>query len=385
MKVLVEFENKPLLFRDPDYIISCSDPSLFRLAFDKIEEALRQGYFLAGFFSYEAGRCFEKKLSSAVKSGFPLIYLGAYRGFHRGRMGEEGGGFRLENPRLNIGRTEYSADIEAIRDDIARGNVYQVTYCIKFNFEFRGGPFSLYCRLLKEQPVPYPAYLEAEAFQILSLSPELFIKKSSSFLMSKPMKGTWPCGRGFLSDLAAPLRLKYDPKNRAENVMIADLLRNDLGRMGNDVRAPALFEVARYKTLCQMTSTVTAAIDKDLPVYDLFSAVFPSGSVTGAPKISAMDIIGRLENEERKIYTGAIGFIRPDRDMFFNIPIRTILIPGKISPSAFRPAEMGIGGGIVWDSTPEGEWNEGLFKARFLTDLFPGTSFQGTPCCSITV
>ena len=133
------------------------------------------------------------------------------------------------------------------------------------------------------------------------------------------------------SDLIAPLRLKYDRKNRAENVMIADLLRNDLGRLGINIKAPVLFEVARYKTLCQMTSTVTAKI-KEISLYEFFSAVFPSGSVTGAPKIRAMEIIKEMEDEERKIYTGAIGYITPDKDMFFNIPIRTLLIQGSSGP-----------------------------------------------------
>lgn len=176
------------------------------------------------------------------------------------------------------------------------------------------------------------------------------------------MKGTWPRGRGILADILAPWRLKYDHKNRAENVMIADLLRNDLGRAGINISTPTLFEVARYKTLCQMTSTVTAKIQKDISIYKLLAAVFPSGSVTGAPKIRAMKIIGELENEERHIYTGAIGYITPDKDMFFNIPIRTLLIQGQ-------EGQMGIGGGIVWDSTAQGEWEEGLLKAKFLTNL----------------
>jgi len=184
------------------------------------------------------------------------------------------------------------------------------------------------------------------------------------------MKGTWPRGNGFFADLISPWRLKFDAKNRAENVMIADLLRNDLGRVGQMVKAPSLFEVARYKTLCQMTSTVKARMDKQIPLYQLLGAVFPSGSVTGAPKIRAMEIIRSLERQERKIYTGAIGYITPQRDMFFNIPIRTLLIEGE-------RGEMGIGGGIVWDSTPEGEWNEGLLKAKFFSDLSKVTFVPG--------
>ncbi len=364
MKVLTQFERKSLLFQDPEFIISCSDPSLFVLSFQEIEEALNQGYYLAGFFAYEAGYCFEEKLHKNKQYDFPLIYLGAYKSPQKNKINFPKPAYTHapENLKLNITKSEYSLNIAAIRDYIAKGDVYQITYCLKLLFKYCGDPLLLYYQLLKEQPVPYPAYIQTERFQILSLSPELFIKKKSAHLVTKPMKGTWPRGNGLFPDLIAPLRLKYDRKNRAENVMIADLLRNDLGRMGVNIKAPALFEVARYKTLCQMTSTVTAKVEKNMPVYKLFSAVFPSGSVTGAPKIRAMEIINELEREERKIYTGAIGYISPDRDMFFNIPIRTLLIQGN-------QGEMGIGGGIVWDSTSDGEWNEGLLKAKFLTDL----------------
>jgi len=363
MKVLIQFEKKPRLFSNPEFIISCFDPSLIFHSFQDMERALSAGYHLAGFLSYEAGYCFEEKLARRAFYDFPLLYFGAYK-----EINNKAELSRLpleelpENLRLNTSRDKYSLNINTIRDYIAKGDVYQITYCIKLLFEFRGCAFSLYSRLLKEQPVPYPAYIETDKFRILSLSPELFIKKESTHMLTKPMKGTWPRGRSAFSDFLSPLRLKYDSKNRAENVMIADLLRNDLGRMGLNIKAPALFEVARYKTLCQMTSTVTARVDKDISVYKLFSSLFPSGSVTGAPKIRAMEIIGQLEEEERKIYTGAIGYITPGKDMFFNIPIRTLLIQGSCG-------QMGIGGGIVWDSTPSGEWSEGLLKAKFLTEL----------------
>jgi para-aminobenzoate synthetase/4-amino-4-deoxychorismate lyase len=377
MQVLTQFERKPLLFSDPKFIISCTDPSLFKSSFEDIEAALSQGYYLAGFLSYEAGYYFEEKLYQDKQYAFPLIYLGAYKQARKDKIAQPASGqagYRLKNLRLNITQEQYSLNINAIRDYIARGDVYQITYCLKLLFEFYGQPLSLYYQLLKEQAVPYPAYIQTDEFQILSLSPELFIKKKSTHLVTKPMKGTWPRGNSLFSDLVAPLRLKYDRKNRAENVMIADLLRNDLGRLGASIKAPTLFEVARYRTLCQMTSTVTAKVKQDLSIHDLFSAIFPSGSVSGAPKIRAMGIINELEKEQRKIYTGAIGFITPDKNMFFNIPIRTILISGK-PDRPVRQAEMGIGGGIVWDSTPLGEWNEGLLKAKFLTDL------SETPFC----
>jgi para-aminobenzoate synthetase/4-amino-4-deoxychorismate lyase len=362
MQVLTQFERKTLLFQNPEFIISCIDPAYFKASFKEIELVLSQGYYLAGFLSYEAGYYFEEKLYQNKQYDFPLIYLGAYKNISQDKFHRPAPGYRLENLSLNIPFQQYSLNINTIRDYIARGDVYQITYCLKLLFEFYGEPFSLYAQLLKDQPVPYPAYIQTDEFQILSLSPELFMKKNSTRLVTKPMKGTWPRGKSLFSDFIAPFCLKHDRKNRAENVMIADLLRNDLGRLGIDIKAPKLFEVARYKTLCQMTSTVTAKVKPDISIYNLFSAIFPSGSVTGAPKIRAMEIINELEKDQRKIYTGAIGYITPDKEAFFNIPIRTLLIKNN-------QAEMGIGGGIVWDSTPAGEWDEGLLKARFLTDL----------------
>lgn len=318
---------------------------------------------MAGFFAYEAGYCFEEKLLESKKYDFPLIYMGAYKKpvlrspWIKTRQSKN----KLSDIRLNISQSDYFSDISAIRDYIAKGDVYQITYCIKLLFNFKGDPLSFYAELLREQPVPYPAYIETDKFHILSLSPEMFIRKTSSYVVTKPMKGTWPRGNNAITDFISPLCLKYDKKNRAENIMIADLLRNDLGRVGMNINAPKLFEVAKYATLCQMTSTVTGEVDRNIPIYSLFASLFPSGSVTGAPKMRAMEIIRGLEKEERKIYTGAIGYITPDRDMFFNIPIRTLLIRNG-------QGEMGIGGGIVWDSTPQGEWDEGMLKAKFLTN-----------------
>jgi len=365
MNVFTLFENQPLAFRNPKAIIACTNPASVAACFQDIEAALARGHHVAGFFSYEAGYCFEEKLRQRNIAGFPLIYLGVYdppqRGWPVVKTPQQPG--QITNPHLNISYDNYAANIRTIRDYIAKGDVYQITYCIKVLFGFQGDPFSFFNTLLRQQPVPYPAYIETDQFRILSLSPEMFMKKNFGHLATKPMKGTWPRGRNVVSDLAARLRFQYDTKNRAENVMIADLLRNDLGRLGVKIRAPRLFEVARYRTLYQMTSTVTGKLDQNVALYDLFASLFPSGSVTGAPKIRAMQIIRELEPEPRHIYTGCIGYIAPNKDMFFNIPIRTLLL--RVDSDT---GEMGVGGGIVWDSTPQGEWAEGLLKASFLSE-----------------
>lgn len=371
MKISIQFEKKPLLFEHPENVISCNTPSSFKACFNKIEAALTGGYYAAGFLSYEAGYCFEDRLREDKEYDFPLLLIGIYgppspERVCAGRSKKRG---NLKNVRLNISKDKYFSDIQKIRSHIEKGDVYQITYCIKLLFESTDDPLSLYNDLLREQPVPYPAYIETDRFTILSLSPEKFIKKTNRHVVTKPMKGTWPREKNTFSDIMARFRFQYDGKNRAENIMITDLLRNDLGRVGKNIKAPVLFEVAKYRTLYQMTSTVTGNVPRDIPIYDLFGAIFPSGSVTGAPKLRSMQIIRGLEGEERKIYTGAIGYITPDRDLFFNIPIRTILVENG-------RGEMGIGGGIVWDSTPQGEWDEGLLKASFLTNTCQNFKYQ---------
>ncbi len=363
MIVYTEFNKTPLLFQDPISIITSFDTSTVKDAFIKMEEAINRGFYLAGFVAYEAGYAFEDFGLKNRTSDFPLVFMGVYKEPSKNKP-TIGNGRQpvINNLRINIPKEKYFSNIDKIRDHIAKGDVYQITYCIKLLFEFYGDTYRFYNQLLKEQPVPYPSFIEADKFSILSLSPEKFMKKDADFIITKPMKGTWQRGSNTLLDILERTKFQFDKKNRAENVMIADLLRNDLGRIGRNVNAPRLFEVKGYKTLFQMTSTVTAGISKNISLLSLFKALFPSGSVTGAPKIRAMEIIREIEEEDRFIYTGAIGYIKPDKDLFFSIPIRSLLIENG-------HGQMGIGGGIVWDSTPLGEWEEGLLKAQFLTKL----------------
>ena len=389
MQILIEFEKKPLLFENPKRIITGHRLEEVPDCFEQMEAALKDGNYLAGFLSYESGYAFEEKLWQDKSYEFPLVYFGVFPSALSGRGSVGRNGWRQElgvinanritpndspdatvqRPTLNIDKSTYFHNINQIKSYIAQGDTYQITYCIKFKFDHEGNPYALYRKLLKEQPVPYPAYIETDEFKILSLSPEMFMKKNGKNIKTKPMKGTWPRGKNKWEDLLAKWKLHFDPKNRAENIMIADLLRNDLGRVGNCIQWPKIFEVARYHTLFQMTSTITGKINPAIPLYKLFSSLHPSGSVTGAPKIRSMEIIRELETEERKIYTGAIGYITPQKDLFFNIPIRTLLLKGG-------KGEMGVGGGIVWDSTPENEFDECLLKARFLFD----TTGRASPC-----
>jgi para-aminobenzoate synthetase/4-amino-4-deoxychorismate lyase len=362
--VYIRFDKNPLLFRSPKEVITCYNPAGLKNSFELMESMLDKGYFLAGYLSYEAGYSFENKLKLDKEYDFPMLQMGCYAppAGARDFINKIPGRFRLADIHPSITYQDYSKAIQSIRDFIAAGDVYQITYCLKMKFGFEGSAQSLFTALLRGHPMPYPAYLQTGDYKILSLSPEMFMKKKGSLIKTKPMKGTWPRGSNFISDLRARFQLKYDEKNRAENLMITDLLRNDLGRIGRDVRVNRLFEVTQYDTLYQMTSSISAEICAKTPLYELFRALFPSGSVTGAPKIRAMEIIRGLENEERRIYTGAIGYITPERDIFFNVPIRTILLKGE-------SGEMGVGGGIIWDSTSQGEWDESMLKSKFLFNI----------------
>ncbi len=363
MDLYLSFEHRPVCFTRPRDLISCYDPKELAAALDQVETWLDAGQYVAGYLSYEAGYCFEKRLYQEAPAAFPLLRLGAYdRPRFEGLPRQVSGTYRLTDLRLNLTFPRYARQIQRIRDYIAQGDVYQITYCIKNRFRFRGHPRRLFADLFRYQPVPYAAYVEADDHHILCLSPERFIRKQGTRALTEPMKGTWPRGRDLNEDQRLTRQFARDPKNLAENVMIADLLRNDLGRIGTRVQTPRLFTITKYRTLLQMTSTVTARLPATLTFRHLLAALFPSGSVTGAPKIRAMQIIREIEPEERKIYTGAIGYIAPNRDLYFNIPIRTLLLQGS-------EGEMGVGGGIVWDSTARGEWAEGLLKSRFLREM----------------
>ena len=358
--------------------------------FAQLETASRQGKYLAGFLSYEAGYAFEPVLQQKNEFDFPLLRFGVYeqpknvaqtflsRAKSRDRSAQSCRSKDLRpisSLELNLTFPAYCDKITAIQDHISAGDVYQITFCVKQRLQTALEPQELYNSLYNFQPVPYPAYLACPDFKILSLSPEMYLQKSGRKIVTRPMKGTLLRDGSLKNNLFGKRWLHNDPKNRAENIMITDLLRNDLGRIcePGSVKTTKLYEVAKYRTVFQMTSTVEGELsDQDIPFYNLFKATYPSGSVTGAPKIRAMEIIRELEPEERRIYTGTIGYIMPNRDLFFNIAIRTLLLSViSCSPDVRRDVllvngEMGVGGGITHYSTAADEYEECLIKSRFL-------------------
>jgi len=365
----------------------CDDLESYLL---ELQQVLDKGYYLAGWVGYEFGAILEGKIDVRVKpcgSGRKIIAdFGVFRKpfFFNHRTGGnnlplrrgEGmisGEYEVTGLHLNMGEEEYLQALRKVQAYIDAGDTYQVNYTLKLFFDFQGSTEKFYLDLRRNQSVAYGAFIRRGDERILSFSPELFFKKEGLRITVRPMKGTAERGRNGVEERKFSRELHNDSKNRSENVMIVDLLRNDLARLMHGhgqgtVGVDSLFDVESYESLLQMTSTISAGTlssgAREIDIADLFKALFPCGSITGAPKIRTMEIIDELEKEQRGVYTGAIGYMAPDGTTAFNVPIRTILLQGK-------RGEMGIGAGITHDSDPRQEWKETLLKGRFLTHPKP--------------
>jgi para-aminobenzoate synthetase/4-amino-4-deoxychorismate lyase len=282
----------------------------------------------------------------------------------------------IADVRANVDQAQFTSAIGRIRDYIAAGDTYQVNYTYRLRFDAFGSIFALYERLRARQPVPYGALVALDdGTAVLSLSPELFVRHENGELTARPMKGTAPAAAGGdeAENAKRAAALAADTKNRAENLMIVDLLRNDIGRIAQTgtVEVPALFEVRRYSSVLQMTSTVRAKLRSGVDMAGIFDALYPCGSITGAPKRRTMEIISELETAPRGLYTGAIGWFQPSDhgvgDFCMSVPIRTLAL--QAPRNGTRRGEMGVGAGIVYDSEANDEFAECQLKARFLTGL----------------
>lgn len=362
--------GRSLLFRNPVRILEARRPDEVPDALSAIDDALANGLYVAGYISYEAGFALEPTLAdlcTMLPNGEPLVWLGCYRN-PQGR--EKGARAYTERPlpslidfRFLLSADKYANKLAAVRSLIAAGETYQANLTLEAGWTTNEPVAEMYERLLQAQPVPYAALLHPLSdWHVVSLSPELFFTREGDTIVTRPMKGTAPPGLDAAEMRAQAAWLRADEKNRAENVMIVDLLRNDLGRvceMGS-VRVTNLFEIERYRTVLQMTSTVEGKLRGGLGYLELFRALFPSGSITGAPKIHTMRLLHALEKRTRGVYTGAIGYIGPGGVAEFNVAIRTISVHGG-------EARLGLGSGIVYDSEAAQEFAECRTKASFLT------------------
>jgi para-aminobenzoate synthetase/4-amino-4-deoxychorismate lyase len=335
----------------------------------------RRGWYAAGFLAYEAAPAFDPAMTTrSVEDGFPLLWLALYpQPSKRATLPLPAAGSEVGLWTPSTARDQYVTCISRIKDHIASGQTYQVNYTLRLRTNFSGDSYALFYDLVGAQVPGYSAFVDTGRYVVCSASPELFFEREGDQISCRPMKGTVRRGRTLTEDQVQVSRLVGSEKDRAENVMIVDMVRNDLGRIADtgSVQVPALFTAERYPTLWQLTSTVTARSRASF--VDLMAALFPCASITGCPKVSTMGIIADLETAPRRIYTGAIGFLAPGGNTQFNVAIRTALIDRQLCL-----AEYGAGGGIVWDSTPDGEYEELLLKAQVLTERRPDFSLLET-------
>jgi para-aminobenzoate synthetase/4-amino-4-deoxychorismate lyase len=346
------------------------------------EAAAGRGLWAAGFVSYEAAPGLDPDLAIRARdrddpfAGLPLVWFALFERTEETTLPFPRDDGVQETPEgtwvPTISRDRYDASIDRIRELIAAGETYQVNHTMRLRSRVEGDARGLYRDLCYAQRGAFSAYVDLGRYRVLSASPELFFELRDGAIVTRPMKGTAPRGRWPDEDRAVAERLIASAKDRAENAMIVDLLRNDLGRISRpgSIRWGDVFEAERYETVWQLTTTVTSTLEPGVGSSGVFRGLFPSGSVTGAPKVRTMEIIRDLEDSPRGVYCGAVGYLAPrgsdHPDARFNVAIRTVTVD-----TVSRVAEYGVGGGITWDSWAEGEYEETAAKARVLTTRRP--------------
>ncbi|MEE8294126.1 MAG: aminodeoxychorismate synthase component I [Sphingomonadales bacterium] len=367
-----------LLFTNPVEIIQCNTLSKVKKTLLKIEKSQKKGFFLAGWVSFEAGTAFHPALKRTKHktSTEPLVWMGVFKKPQNLSSQQLSSLFNsvpqispraglVSPPKNKESRAKFNQVFKRILAYIKAGDVYQVNHTFRLNLKTFGPFFSLYAALRKAQPAPYSALINTGDWRILSFSPELFISKQGQTLISRPMKGTAKPGVNELENKKRMKALREDKKNRAENLMITDLIRNDFSRITEpgSVKVLKLFEVERFKNILQMSSEVTGTLKKGSSFFEIFSALFPCGSITGAPKIRAMEIIKETEADPRGLYTGALGFLTPGGNFTFSVPIRTAVL----NPQG--EGWFGIGSGLVSGSKVRDEFEECQLKGNFLKNI----------------
>jgi para-aminobenzoate synthetase/4-amino-4-deoxychorismate lyase len=383
--VVLLTRDDALWFEAPREILSCRTVGEVPATLAEIERAARAGAHCAGYLAYEAGHAFEPKLAALAHQTAgdapPLVWFGVYGAPQRlplqaalDRLGGDAAQADAHVEGFDMDAAAYRHAFDAVRAHLACGDIYQANLTMRAHGRWSGHAGALFSRLLRGQPVGHAAFLRLEKHHVLSLSPELFLEREGERLRTRPMKGTQARGRDAREDDRLAAALALDTKSRAENVMIVDLLRNDLSRVAEpgSVTVPRLFEVERYATLFQMTSTVEARLQPETGFADILARLFPCGSITGAPKLRAMEILQGLEQTPRGIYTGSIGHLQPSGDFRLNVAIRTLVADddGRF--------EMGTGSGVVFDSKALPEYEECALKLRFLTRAPPDFSLFET-------
>ena len=356
-----------LKFDQPHRLLVALRPEEVQDCLREADEALTQGYHLAGYLSYEAALGLDPAFETSRAYEMPLLWLGVFSAPTSIDGPERCAWLHRLNWRAELIPEEYRAAIRSIRSRIAAGSTYQANFTFRLWSSYTGDPWELFCFLYHNQPSMGCTYIDTGRWSVCSASPELFFALDGSTLTVRPMKGTLRRGRWPEEDERLIRQLRLSDKDRAENLMIVDMTRNDLGRVCKvgSVQVPRLFEIERHPTVLQMTSTVTGSTNA--PFSQIISALFPCASITGAPKIETMRILAGIERSPREVYTGSMGYITPERQARFNVAIRTVIVDKQTGA-----AQCGIGSGITWDSTVEQEYEECLLKIRFtLQDHLP--------------
>ena len=358
------------LYTDPVEVVVAATREAVLPALARLRGARRRGLHAAGYLTYEAGAALAARAVPVREGDGPLLWFGLFEGYRTlsatavAELLPDPAGAWASAPRPRETHAAYDAAFAAVAALIRAGDIYQANLTIRTDVAIAGDPAALYARLRREAAAGHGALVATGERHLLSLSPELFFTLEGDALMCRPMKGTAARGETPAEDAALADALAGDPKQRAENLMIVDLMRNDLARVARagSVAVPHLFEVERYPTVHQLVSTVTAQIAPETDAIDVLAALFPCGSITGAPKIAAMQAIAEIEQGPRGLYTGAIGRFDADGDAMFNVAIRTLTLPHGASH-----ARYGAGGGIVADSRAAAEWDEARAKTAFMT------------------
>ena len=371
-----DFAGYDVLFEKPREILAPETPAEFATALERAESLRRQGKWLAGYWSYEAGYLLEPKLAPLLPEGrrAPLFCLGVFDGpaertLDRAETHVTNGPLFDAKPRWTF--ADYEPRFDRLHAHLRAGDCYQANLTFPVRVGWTGHPLAAFSALAARQPVRYGALVSLGDPVVLSRSPELFFEiDAQGWIETHPMKGTAPRGRTREEDERLRRFLGEDPKNLSENRMIVDLLRNDISLISEvgTLDVPELFRVETYATVHQLMSRVRARLLPDLTIRQIFAALFPCGSITGAPKIRAMEILRDLEDTPRDVYCGAVGWIEPGGRMRFNVAIRTI----SLFPDG--EAVFNVGGGIVFDSTAASEYEECLVKARFATGTPPASA-----------
>lgn len=379
-EIILRQNDEWLYFSSPHRVIEVHTLNDVVPALQEVEDLVNaNAWHAAGFLGYESAPAFDRALlvlpersGAKSKGDFPLLWFGLYPAPRLISLPEPASPKPALTWSPTVDRGTYNAAIEQIKNHIASGRTYQVNYTMRLQAEFKSDPWNFFLHLAQTQN-NHAAYIDTGRYVIASASPELFFQLDGDTITGCPMKGTVKRGHTTLEDEEQAEWLRNSEKNRAENVMIVDMIRNDLGRIARvgSVHVPELFTTEKYPTLWQMTSMVKATTFASIT--NIFKALFPCASITGAPKVSTMKIIAELETTPRKIYTGSIGYIAPNRKATINVAIRTVLVDRET-----QSAEYGVGGGIVWDSTSTDEYAEALLKARVLTESPPQFSLLET-------